>query len=85
MFESKISDAESIVQALIENKTTSSPENLKDQKMKIFEVCKLIYDEQRIAGSQLKQIELKVQELRTNFSRTMMKTKGYWGSEEEIN
>ena len=53
--------------------------------MKIFEVCKLIYDEQRVAGSQLKQIELKVQELRSNFSRTMMKQKGYWGSDEEIN
>jgi hypothetical protein len=53
-------------------------------KVRIFEVCKLIYDEQRIAGAQLKQIELKVSELRTIFTRTMLKQKGYWGSEREL-
>jgi hypothetical protein len=54
MFEQKISDAESIVQAVIDSKKSEKPQDLKAMKQKIFEVCKLIYDEQRIAGAQLK-------------------------------
>lgn len=52
LFENKISEAENIVAALIESKPQA--QDFKQMKMKIFEVCKLIYDEQRIAGAQLK-------------------------------
>ena len=51
MFESKISEAEGIVQAIIENKDKGIMQDFKEMKSKIFEVCKLIYDEQRIAGA----------------------------------
>jgi hypothetical protein len=51
MFEAKIAETEGIVQAIVENKDSGKPQNLREMKAKIFEVCKLIYDEQRIAGA----------------------------------
>jgi ribosomal protein S8 len=44
----------------------------------------MIYDEQRIAGAQLQQIERKVSQLRSNFNKLMMQKKGYLTSYEEL-
>jgi len=56
----------------------------RDLKEKIYDVCKLIYEEQRIAGAQLQQIERKVCQLRANFTELMVKSKGYATSYEEV-
>ena len=84
LFEVKIKEAENIVSAMVEEsrKEKTPKDDLRQMKKKIFEVCKLIYDEQRIAGAQLKEIELKVKQLRSKFTTAMIKHKGYWGSED---
>lgn len=53
-------------------------------KFKIFEICKLIYEEQREAGAQLQQIERTVAKLKVEFKECMLKKKGNYGSYEEL-
>jgi hypothetical protein len=53
-------------------------------KYKIFDICRLIYEEQREAGAQLQQIERTVEKLKVDFKEAMIKKKGYYGSYEDL-
>jgi len=53
-------------------------------KFKIYDICKLIYEEQRLAGAQLQKIERKVRQLRNTFTQNMVRNKAYFGSYEEV-
>lgn len=57
---------------------------MKALKQKIFDICKLIYEEQKEAGAQLLQIERKIEQLKVNFKMVMLHKKGYFGTEEEL-
>lgn len=46
--------------------------DFKEMKIKIYDICKMIFEEQKTAGMQLKQIELKVQKIRDNFTKVMI-------------
>ena len=77
MLQRKIEEAENIAvtlfdQSLTEGDPKMSKQEQKDIKAKIYDVCKLIYEEQRSAGSQLEQIERKVSQLRANFTNLMV-------------
>jgi len=62
MFELKIEEAEKIAGALIEQSMKESKSDgcqkeqidFKQMKIKIFDICKMIYDEQKTAGMQLR-------------------------------
>ena len=52
MFEQKVKEAEAIVSALVqEGSKGNKPKDYKEMKKQIFEICKLIYDEQRVAAA----------------------------------
>ena len=53
-------------------------------KFKIYDVCKMIYEEQRLAGSRMQQIERKVQALKARFTHQLSKQKGYEMSYDDI-
>lgn len=53
-------------------------------KYKIFDVCRLIYEEQREAGAQLQQIERTIEKLKVDFKEAMIKKKGFYGSYEDL-
>lgn len=58
--------------ALSTQDNPNTEQDLKNMKFKIFDVCKLIYEEQREAGAQLQMIERKIEQLKSNFKRMML-------------
>lgn len=57
---------------------------MKELKFKIFDICKLIYEEQREAGAQLQQIERTMERLKVDFKEAMIKRRGFYGTYEEL-
>lgn len=91
--DSKIAEAQKIAQHLMDLQAkeassfgSSKPSHgyLKDMKFKIYDVCKMIYEEQRLAGARMQQIERKVQQLKAKFTHQMSKQKGYLMSYDDI-
>lgn len=83
MLAKKIQDAQNIAVALSQGDQNEQVD-FQVSKVKIYEVCKLIYDQQRLAADQLQIIERKVKQLRAEFTKQMMQNKGYWTTQEEI-
>ena len=49
-------------------------------KQNVFEICSLIYDEQKAVGAQLHNIEREVTRLRRNFTEAILNNKSYRNS-----
>ena len=80
--------AESIASGLMDKASQSDRGSMqtgamsaKKMKTQIFNVCKMIFEEQREAGSQLKQIERRIEALKVQFKQAMLKKKGYYTSQ----
>ena len=49
-------------------------------KQNVFEICSLIYDEQKAVGAQLHNIEREVTRLRRNFTEAILNNRSYKNS-----
>lgn len=49
-------------------------------KQNVFEICSLIYDEQKAVGAQLHNIEREVTRLRRNFTEAILNNRSYRNS-----
>lgn len=89
LFQQKIDEAESLASSLLDQAIHSEDnkpkqDSLKEMKYKIFDVCRLIYEEQREAGAQLQQIERAIEKLKVDFKEAMIKKRGYYGTYEDL-
>lgn len=86
LLQNKIDEAENMASSIFDtaihskDESTESAHDLKQLKFKIFDICKLIYEEQREAGSQLLKIERKVEQLKSNFKTLTLQKKGHFVS-----
>ena len=83
---SKVTEAENIAEALLRESHAQSATGQREQqslKDKIFEICSMLYEQQRAAGATLARLEAQVKLARERFTELVIR-KRYWESQEGV-